>query len=290
MYEPERITVGLDDSEAGIVAVRWAAGRALEHPCRIRIVHVIDQTDPDEAWSRHRLGAGKWLVERTAPGTEIELESHYGDVTDRLTQIAADDDLLVIGSHRRRRLQSTLTGLLPDRIAGRATVPIVIVPDDWSGQRNGAVVLAVDADTAQNVVDFAVHEALRRESVLHIVHSWREPAPVGPATTALMQEDPTVYGQSGSATLDRVVERVSRVDGHPAVTPHLVHSTPAEGVLSVPGDGALVVIGRRHRTTLVGAARGSVGQDLLRTSKNPLCVVPDRQHDGIPDGATDRDR
>ncbi|MFJ7288603.1 universal stress protein [Curtobacterium sp. NPDC098951] len=292
----ERITIGLDDTEASWTALRWVAERAARHACRVHLVRAVDPLEPEEGWTHHRLVAGRSLVLQSAPGTEVELSAPPAPIVDALVDAARPDDLLVVGSHRRRRLQSALTGLLPDRIAGASHVPTVIVPDDWpSGQLDADVVLAVDADTAGEVLDFAVREAERHGATLRVVHTWQEPAPVGPPVVAAMVESPVVELAAAQAVLDTAVARVAETarvaeSAHVAeqaritasssglvVHGELLRGAPGAAVTAAAEHHGLVVVGRRHRSTFGGEVLGSVAQDLMAESTTALCVVPVRQ-------------
>jgi nucleotide-binding universal stress UspA family protein len=271
----ERITIGLDDTEASWTALRWVAERAARHACRVRIVRAVDPLEPEEGWTHHRLAAGRSLLLQSAPGTQVELDAPPAPIVDALVGAAQSDDLLVVGSHRRRRLQSALTGLLPDRIAGASHVPTVIVPDDWpSGQLDADVVLAVDADTAPEVVDFAVTEAGRHGAVLRVVHTWQESAPVGPPVVAAVVESPVVERAAAQAVLDDVVTRIAAASPALIVRTELLRGAPGGTVAVAAEHHRLVVVGRRHRSTFGGEVLGSVAQDLMAESTTALCVVP----------------
>ncbi|WP_396288276.1 universal stress protein [Curtobacterium sp. KT1] len=271
----ERITIGIDDTEASWSALRWVAERAARHPCRVRIVRAVDPLEPEETWTHHRLVAGRSLIVVSAPGTEVELAAPPEPILDALVAHARAEDLLVVGSHRRRRLQSALTGLLPDRIAGASPVPTVIVPDDWpAGLLDADVVLAVDADTAPQVVDFAIGEAWRHGAVLRVVHTWLEPAPVGQPVLASASESPIAERTSAEHVLDDVVRRITAVAPELAVRSEVLHGTAGSTVASAAEHHGLVVVGRRHRSVFGGAVLGSVAQDLMAESSTALCVVP----------------
>ncbi len=274
----ERITIGLDDTEASWTALRWVAERAARHACRVRILRAVDPLEPEEGWTHHRLVAGRSLVLQSAPGTQVELSAPPASIVDALVDAARPDDLLVVGSHRRRRLQSALTGLLPDRIAGASTVPTVIVPDDWpSGQLDADVVLAVDTDTAPEVVDFAASEAARHGASLVVVHAWRESAPIGPPVVAADTESPIVERAAARAVVEDAESRIAATWPGLTVRTALLRGASGGTISSAAEHHGLVVVGRRHRSTLGGEVLGSVAQDLMAESTTALCVVPTRQ-------------
>lgn len=274
-HDVERITIGLDDTEASWTALRWVAERAARHACRVRIVRAVDPLEPEEGWTHHRLVAGRSLVMQSAPGTPVELAAPPGPIVDALVDVARQDDLLVVGSHRRRRLQSALTGLLPDRIAGASPVPTVVVPDDWpSGQLDADVVLAVDTDTAPEVVDFASTEAGRHRAVLRVVHARQEAAPVGAPSVAGRVESPVVERALAQVVLDDAVARIAATWPGLTVRAALLRGAPGGTVAAAAEHHGLVVVGRRHRSTIGGEVLGSVAQDLMSESTTALCVVP----------------
>ena len=276
----ERITIGLDDTDASWTALRWVAERAARHSCRVRIVRAVDPLEPEEGWTQHRLSAGRSLVLQSAPGTEVELAAPPQPIVDALVDLAQADDLLVVGSHRRRRLRSALTGLLPDRIAGTSLVPTVIVPDDWpSGQLDADVVLAVDADTAPEVIDFAAAEAGRHGAVLRVVHTWHEPAPIGPPVVVGADDYPAVYRETAGHVLADAVQRITMSASELQVRTELLMGEAGSGVAEAAEHHGLVLVGRRHRSVFGGEMLGSVAQDVMAESSTALCVVPLERRD-----------
>lgn len=270
----ERITVGVDDSDGSRAALRWTADRAARGTSWVRLVHVLRHRGPDEDAAERVLSDARSVMARLAPTTEVETILSAGEVAEALVDLAADDDLLVIGAHRDRILRSALHGWLPERIATRSRIPTVVVAEDWE-QHDGPVVVGVGADGEDGAaVDFGVREARRGAVAVDLLGAWRLPLPLGAARPVTVVEDPDLFREGAALQLAGAVVRARTalpdIDLHSAV----VEGGAAEVLAERARTAALVVIGRGHRTTLGGALLGSTARGLLHHTRTPVCVVP----------------
>jgi len=269
----ERILVGLDASQASWTALRWTAERAAESPARVRIVHALEAADTDVLVVRERLAEAAAFVRGTAPGTVVETSVARGFAADALVDDTADADLLVIGAHRSRRVRSALTGSLPERIATRAPVPTVVVPDDWT-PGSGPVVVGIDADTAEAALGFGLREARRTGRSLRVVHAWRVTAPVAARPVALLEDASSTDEQSARLVLGEAEREAARREPAVSVRSTLWEGDAGEALAAAGVEATLVVVGRRHRTTIGGELFGSVAREMMHRSATPVVVVP----------------
>src|SRR5512142_323862 len=100
-----RIVVGVDGSPASVDALRWAVDEA-----RVRHAHLTVAM----AW-----------VDLTGVGVEPLLVE--GEAADRLEELAADADLLVVGSRGRSAVAGVLLGSVSRHCVLHAGCPVVVV-------------------------------------------------------------------------------------------------------------------------------------------------------------------
>jgi nucleotide-binding universal stress UspA family protein len=269
----ERILVGLDASQASWTALLWAANRSTDRPARIRIVHALEAGDTDVFVVRERLAEAAAFVRGTAPGAVVETSVERGFTADVLVDDTADADLVVIGAHRARRVRSALTGSLPERIATRAPVPTVVVPDDWTFG-TGPIVVGIDADTAEAALAFGLHEGRRTRRSVRLVHAWRVTAPVAARPIALLEDASSADEQSARLALGAAEREAARLEPSVPVRSTLWEGDAAEALATAGVEASLIVVGRRHRTAIGGELFGSVARATLHRSKTPVVIVP----------------
>ncbi len=134
------ITVGIDGSEGGAEALRWAAAEARLRGTRLRVVHAWSIPTMDYGlvpplsfeYDLDRAAAEaleKWLGAAAAEldGIEVERLSGGGSAANLLTDAAADAELLVVGSRGLGGFEGLLLGSVSYQCAQRAPCPVVIV-------------------------------------------------------------------------------------------------------------------------------------------------------------------
>lgn len=132
-----RIVVGVDGSEGGRRALRWAVHEAAGRGGTVQAVAAWrwDDADDDIIGSAAREGTAAMLDRElsTLPPFQREGVSIAGEVVegrpaDVLAAAAVDADLLVLGSHGTSRLMHTVLGSVSEECIGKASCPVVVVP------------------------------------------------------------------------------------------------------------------------------------------------------------------
>ena len=137
----DEIVVAVDGSVASRAALSWAVRDAATTGRRVCAVRVFDPTGlfappapvfEDIARVREaELQALRDTVSETvgeAGGLPLRTELLEGDPADQLTRRSDGAALLVMGSHGRTRLGSTLLGSVSAACIRRATCPVLIMP------------------------------------------------------------------------------------------------------------------------------------------------------------------
>ena len=137
-----RIVVGVDGSEAGTDALRWAVGEAEMRAASLQIVHAwqipyaessgftgisIVPADLEEC-ARQELEGAVSDVDLTRLATPAEVVLVHRSPAIGLVEAAKGADLLVVGTRGRGGFAGLLLGSVSQQVAHHAPCPVVIVP------------------------------------------------------------------------------------------------------------------------------------------------------------------
>jgi nucleotide-binding universal stress UspA family protein len=132
-----RIVVGVDGSDGGQRALRWAAREAASRGGTVHAVtaYTFDALDA-AAISRpeqHKLAEAALAtqvapIREDVPAVTITTQATLGAAPDVLIEAARDADLLVLGSHGHGRLFHAVLGSVTEASIRAATCPVVVVP------------------------------------------------------------------------------------------------------------------------------------------------------------------
>jgi nucleotide-binding universal stress UspA family protein len=145
----DRIVVGVDGSDGGRRALRWALHEAA---ARGRTVQAViawrwdtpapdlpprEWDHPEEEHARAEqvladelaaLGAGAVGGGVVGGGVVVAAEAVEGRAADVLCAAARDADLLVLGSHGHGRIRHTVLGSVSEECVRNAPCPVVVIP------------------------------------------------------------------------------------------------------------------------------------------------------------------
>ena len=282
---PDGIVVGVDRSEHSHAAVRWAATRAAATGCPLTLLTVSLADDDLREADRQLLltldDDQQFLrsltqkVRHDHPGLEVEWRVDVGAAVPRILEDGAESRLIALGRRGLGTFARLLLGSTSVAVAGRATAPVAVVPDDWDGAEHarGSVVVGVDAeDVDEQSLRYAFAEAQRLEVDLVAVH--------GPGISSTLVWDPAVYAEVHDQLLSEARERLeAALVTFRAAFPDVTVRTEVQ--LSHAGDlilqeeprAQLVVLGRK-REGHFGFAFGSITRGVLHYATVPVVVVP----------------
>ena len=135
---PQRIVVGVDDSEHAAAALRWAAAEADLHRVTLCVVHAWEypyQT-PDASSSQARdltrIDAARVLdraveLARDMCGGDVIGELIEGSPASAILASVRDGDLLVLGSRGRGAWKTGLFGSTVNRVLDEADIPVAVI-------------------------------------------------------------------------------------------------------------------------------------------------------------------
>ncbi|HJQ03834.1 MAG TPA: universal stress protein [Nocardioides sp.] len=266
------IIVGIDGGQAALTAVRYAAAEALRTGEALELVHAA----PDRCLGDRLLNRARRTVrEITGDRWGIHTRIVAGPPARALSAAAHHARVVVIGHRHRSPLEHLLVGSVLARLAGRLTVPLVVVPESWvPSDPHGLVVLGVDEDDdAEALLRVALATARDRSARLGVVHAWDLPDQYDDLLT--LPADGDVWPTAPLGSLDAALRRVRHEHPHVAVDLELTHG-PAGDVLCRAAERAdLLIVGIRHRA-LTAAGLGRTVHAVLHDAACPVALVPVR--------------
>jgi nucleotide-binding universal stress UspA family protein len=285
------ITVGVDGSERGREALRFALAEARLRDARVRAVHAwtlppVVATGPGLV-SIHNLlvtdfrGAAEQVLDaeiervgEAATGIEIERCVVQRPAAGALVQQAVDADLLVVGSHGYGALAGFLLGSVSEACLHHARCPVAVVHVAHHADY-GRIVVGVDGSSGgRDAFEWAVDEARLRGATVHAVSAYEDqwgPVVRRLANSAVLVElEATVADQAG-----RVVSQArSSAPDDVRVTGDAVCSDPATALIDSSSDADLLVVGSRGHGGFTSLLLGSVSRRCAAAANSVTIVVP----------------
>jgi nucleotide-binding universal stress UspA family protein len=260
------VLVGVDGSEVGLAATRWAAQEAARRNAPLRILHAgsylgrrgTTAAPSPELHRARRITAQAYTVAlHTAPGVSTSTEIVPGDPTASLLRAAADGQLVVLGSSATGAADELVLAPVAMRVAARSPQPVVVVPRRRHEPTDRPVVAVLgvgERDDDEVVADFAAAAAERLDVPLSVLQ-----------TRPARRKAPDSW-------VDDPAEWEAR---HPGLEVHRTDlpSARAEQVLGATCPSPLLVISAGHGDLLHRSLDGP-HRWLLRHCTSPMALVP----------------
>ncbi|MGW3151831.1 universal stress protein [Streptomyces sp. NPDC001177] len=294
------VTVGLDGSPESRAAAEWAAREALLRGLALKILHVWEpvpkprsqapqlSSEAHQRWVERLLRESAEGLALRHPGLDVTSEQGTGTVADTLCEAAGLAELLVLGSRGFGTIGGFIVGSVSLSVVARAERPVALVraaeqaADEHKMDPAGVpsavapfrpVVLGLDIDDPDDtLLEFAFDAAARRDASLRVVHGWPEP----PTSFYRFPGDAELYdslARGQAAALTEVLRPWRRK--FPGV--EVIEASRCGSIAQVLGnashDASLVVVGRRIRTSPLGAHIGHVTHAALHHITAPVAVV-----------------
>jgi nucleotide-binding universal stress UspA family protein len=265
--EAREILVGVDGSECGLGAARWAAQEAARRDAPLRILHAAPYLSrrgttaapPLELHRARRITAQAYTVAlHTAPGVTTSTEIVPGDPTSSLLRAATASQLVVLGSSATGAADELVLATVAMRVAARSPQPVVVVPRRRQGEPTGRPAVAIlgvgDRADDEVVAGFAAEEAERLDVPLSVLQ-----------TRPARRKAPDSW-------VDDPAEWEAR---HPGLEVHRTDlpAARAEQVLGATCPSPLLVISAGHGDLLHRFLDGP-HRWLLRHSTSPMALIP----------------
>ncbi|MEX2627474.1 MAG: universal stress protein [Ilumatobacteraceae bacterium] len=284
------ILVGVDGSEGGRAALRWAsewsrrsdtplvAASSWQYPSTAALPGAPQLGSPDEMDRAVSDELHSTLVDELgADADEVRAIVERGPASWALLDLASriGARMLVVGKRGLGPLEGRLLGSVSRRVAEMASCPVVIVPpSSSSGQRTGddagrPVVIGVDGSPAsERALEIAIDVAKRWNTSVVLVHGLAGlPPELSPSSV-----DRVVAGAND--LVDRLAERVT--DAGVTAETYVDVADPRTLIDAVAGrrDARLIVVGAAGDGPVSGRLVGSVVNHVVQQSDRPVVVVP----------------
>jgi nucleotide-binding universal stress UspA family protein len=260
------VLVGVDGTEVGLGAVRWAAQEATRRGVPLLILHAapyLGRSGPTGAPSpelpraRGITAVAYTIARRKQPGVQASTEVVADEPADALLRAAAEAQLLVLGISTTGAADEMVLAPVALRVAARSPVPVVVVPRHRGPALSGHPVVAVlgigERADDEAVVRFAATAAQQQGVPLSLLQT-RSPEP----SAAVGWVDDDVWAERFPDL------QITRSD---------LPSTRADQVLGAASPSPLMVVSAGHGTLLHRSMDGP-HRWLLRHCTSPLALVP----------------
>ena len=211
-------------------------------------------------------GKEKFLFEVVAGSPLIETLRYAHD---------KDIDLIIMGRHYGRQVDTDDEALLARRITRKATCSVLVLPEDYQLQADAFIVPVRDSECSANALEIACGIAATTGATVTALNVFHVGAGYSNVGTNL-QEHQALLEAAAGREYDRLL---SRVDTHGVTVDSCcvpdLHGKPIPIILETLGDGSgkAVVIGARGRTGAAGVLLGTVTEQLIRSSPSPVLAV-----------------
>ncbi|WP_082072155.1 universal stress protein [Pseudarthrobacter chlorophenolicus] len=275
--ESTSIVVGYDGSGPAALAVRWAAREAALRRVPLHLVHctlwplLTKNLGPvpgiaDSGLQRAAeitLEEGVGHAKQASPGVDVRTSLVSGSPAVQLPKIAADQELLVVGSRGLGGFMGLLVGSVSLELAATAPCPVAVIRE--GGDPGGPVLVAVD-DLSSPALEDACSAAAAEGTRLVIAHVQTVPSGYR------LVRDPVDPGAAAEALLDAAVANARELAPELTVEKQLLTDTSVpRAVLHAAEAARLTVVGTKGQGVIKGSI-GSTAHAILHHAKGPVLV------------------
>jgi nucleotide-binding universal stress UspA family protein len=285
-----RVLAAVDFSIPARLAFDSALGLAKRHGAELLVVQAVPPDQPFDWKGRERLGLMTTLRrEAEQAGVQFAYQAQHGDPAEIILLHAEADrpDVIVVGSHQRRGLPRWRAGSVSERVAAKATVPVLLVPARLRPAAIGSfrhVAVALDLRAgSEGAVERALaiaSDAADRVTLLNVVPVFSSRVPSHLYRHGIQDyERQLVRDVRRRLQLAVPVPRNARATIHTRVLRGDTATELSRVVGSIGAD--LLIVGVPPRGIVGRTLVGSTAARLLKTIDIPLLAVP---HRGRKDG------
>ncbi|MGB3829140.1 MAG: universal stress protein [Ornithinimicrobium sp.] len=290
---PRPVVVGYDHSDCSLAALTWAGQLAESTGAPVKVVHaseaivhaqdvafgLLNPTSEHEFAQRVAREGADQLSARY-PSLEVEASGSILSARVALDEASTRASMIVIGSHGRGRFGSMMLGSTAYALSGHARCPVIVVRDGEAplpGPRRPVVVGSDGSVSASRAADVAADLAGHWRAPLLVVSSWMPPPPDPwdhppfgyPSVSACLEAREAKARKTNLDVLEHIRTRHHDVEAEGRV----VEARPEDAIANASPDAAMLILGSRGHSTLMGALLGSTARAVLHHSTMPVMIV-----------------
>lgn len=285
--ETQRIVVGVDGSEAGRVALRWALAEAALRGARLEVLHAWREPMlfVPRAYSATLVEMGRMdeaaldFIDRELDavgadadcGIEIERTEVRSHPARALVETSNRAQLVVVGRHGQGGFPHEVISPKAVQVAHHAVCPVAVVPDEWSGDGRGIVVGVDGSSSAAKALRWARDEGARRGAPITAVLAWGLLDQHHAGTEDVF--DPQYNQKDALEALSAFVDEATGSQGEPPIATVAVNDLPARALMDQAAGAELLVVGARGLGGFEDLLLGSVSHRCLAHAGCPTIVL-----------------
>jgi nucleotide-binding universal stress UspA family protein len=284
------ILAGVDGTEAGLAAARYAAAEAARLGVALHLVYAVDPyapalptwppapTDPDSRMGKLATAILAEAEEAVADsGAVVSTYMLLGRPALVLIENADKARLVVLGDQPRTLLDRIITSSIIAPVAAHSPAPVVVVPASWSadGAPREIVVGVQDPATSSALVRHGLEVAADRGARLRLLHAWHAFGAYPDHLTAASEE--REWRERAEHELTAVLEAARVSSGEAAAgveaSVDVVHGPAAYALVEASRKAELLILAR-GRNFLGFKHLGGTSRAVLRESVCPVEIDP----------------
>ena len=281
------VVVGVDGSDHGLTALRWAAREARRRSAPMWVVHAFDllaaevfALEEPAYVAAERRAAEKILASaveqarQVAGDIEVRPVLDIGTASTVLLARSAQAELVVLGSRGRGEFAGLLLGSTSLQVATHASCAAVVIrstPKGVPGPSAGRIVVGTDGSPqSERALRFAFEQAHERGVGLTAVRAWLAPTLyISPIPVLEWRQ---LEAQEQEALHESVARWSEKYPGIDVVAKSVV-ADPAKALVDESAGAELLVVGSHGRGGFAGLLLGSVSHAALHHARCPVAVV-----------------
>jgi nucleotide-binding universal stress UspA family protein len=279
------IVVGVDGSPDSDRALAWAlrTAAALERP--VRFVHseprlLVDPLPPavEErlANADRMLATALTTAAESFPQVRASSEVRQGlglAPSAALVDLGRNAAMLVVGAQGHGGVSGLLIGSVSQHAARNAACPVVAVRAAADTRANRIVVGVDHSGDSLQALGLAYELAEALTVPLTVIHAWHYTSLAGPGSGMPLPSALVERQAQEQDELDQAMAPWREKYPDVPVTTEVVPGPPARILTDASEHAALVVVGSRGRSAILGLMLGSVSQAVLHHSRCPVVVA-----------------